>query len=94
MNTAWTHLAILSRITLNVFGVHRSVNELGGFADANTVLLLELVQEDKEQDEAALRGGVNRQASWRQRTGPSHSCTHATVAPLATNTPRTADKPV
>jgi hypothetical protein len=48
LRTVCTLLAALIRVGLNVFGVHRSVHELGGLAVADTFLLFELVQEGKQ----------------------------------------------
>jgi hypothetical protein len=51
MRTAWTLLAVLTDITGDVSGVHGSVYKLGGLAVSYSLLLLELVEEGKKEDE-------------------------------------------
>src|SRR3954454_10800427 len=56
-NAACTLLSVLVDVTRHVTGSHGSVDELGGLAVADTLLLLELVVEGEEEDEGADWGG-------------------------------------
>jgi hypothetical protein len=53
VNAVSSPVPIYITAILNLCGVHRSVNELGGLAVPNSLLLLELVEKSEKKDEGS-----------------------------------------